>query len=153
MPADKQLCGRVHGRGVERARNAPGAHLIEGEVGAASDEAVEIMPPDRRETGVEVAGDALRAEHRDRMRAHMRIQCVAHGVAVPIPGEIDMGDLAERMHARIGAPGTGDDRPLAGKCQDGIGDDALHRDAVVLHLPADKWRAVILDGELVAGHD
>ena len=63
-----------------------------------------------------------------------------------------MGDLAERMHAGIGASGAGDDGALAGECQNGVGDHALDGELVVLRLPADKGRAVIFDGELVAGH-
>ena len=82
----------------------------------------------------------------------MDIERVAHGVAVPILGEIDMRDLAERVHAGIGAPGAGDGDALAGEGRDRLGEHALHRGAVVLHLPADKGRAVIFDGELVAGH-
>ena len=63
-----------------------------------------------------------------------------------------MGDLAECMHAGIGASGAGNRDALAGEGRDRVGERALHGDAVVLRLPADKRRAVVFDGELVAGH-
>src|ERR1700722_7350021 len=82
----------------------------------------------------------------------MEIDCVAHRVDVPLPGEIDMGDLAERVYAGISASGAGNHSTLAGKGGYSVGKNALHRNAVVLHLPADERRAVIFDGELVARH-
>ena len=137
---------------VERARHAPGAVLIERQIGAAIDDAIEIMALDRREARIEIRRDLLGREHRDRLRPQMEIDRVAHLVDVPILGEIDMRDLAERMHAGIGASGADDRDALAGKSRDRFGEHALHRDAIVLRLPADKGRAVIFDGELVAGH-
>ena len=111
--ADQALRGRVHGRGIERPRHAPGAAALEREIGAAVDDAIEIVALDRREARVEVVGDLLGREHRDRMRAQMRVERIAHGVASPVLGEIDMRDLAERMHAGVGAPGAADVHALA----------------------------------------
>ena len=62
-----------------------------------------------------------------------------------------MGDLRQRMHARIGAPGAARNHVVARERLDGFGEAALHR-RPILHLPAEKGRAVIFDGELVAGH-
>ena len=63
-----------------------------------------------------------------------------------------MRDLAERMHAGIGAAGAARDGVFAGERLDGFGEPPLHRSAILLHLPADERRAVIFEGELVAGH-
>ena len=63
-----------------------------------------------------------------------------------------MRNLAERMHAGIGAAGATWDGLLAGERFDGVGEAPLHRGAVLLHLPADEGRAVIFEDELVAGH-
>ena len=63
-----------------------------------------------------------------------------------------MRDLAQRMHAGIGAPRPARHRVLAGEGLDGLREAALHRGAVLLHLPADEGRAVIFENELVAGH-
>ena len=82
----------------------------------------------------------------------MEIDRIAYIVGVPILGKIDMRDLTQRMHAGIGASGAEHGDALAGKSRDRFRQYALHRDAVVLRLPADKRRAVIFDGELVAGH-
>ena len=85
------------------------------------------MPLDRREARVEIIGDALRREHRDRMRPQMRVERVAHGVGVPILGEIDMGDLAERVHAGIGAPGAVHTTRSPANAATAVGEHALHR--------------------------
>ena len=86
-------------RGIERARHAPGAAGVERQIGAAVDDAIEIMAPDRRGARVEIVGDTFGRENGDRMRAQMRIERVAHGVGIPVLREIDMGDL-RRAHAR-----------------------------------------------------
>ena len=49
------------------------------------------------------------------MRAQMRVERIAHGVGVAVLGEIDMRDLAERVHAGVGAAGALHRRPLAGE--------------------------------------
>ena len=103
------------------------------------------MPRTRRETRVEIVGDALGREHRDRMRPQMRVERIAHGVGVPVLGEIDMRDLAERMDAGIGAARAADGDLLAGEAPDGRLERALDRRAVGLDLPADERRAVIFD--------
>ena len=76
------------------------------EIGAAIDDAIEIMALLRREARVEVVRHLLGRDHRDRMRTQMRVDGIAHRVGVPVLGEIDMRDLAERMHAGVGAPGA-----------------------------------------------
>jgi len=63
-----------------------------------------------------------------------------------------MGDLPERMHAGIRAPGTLHLHALAAKRFGRIGERTLHRQPVILHLPADERRAVIFDQQLVTGH-
>ena len=121
MPADEPLRGGVHGGGVERPRARARRGSLERQVGAAVDDAVEIVPLRRREARVEIVGDTLGRQHRDRMRAQMGVERVAHGVAVPVLGEVDMRDLAERVHAGIGAAGAADGDALAAKGGDGVG--------------------------------
>ncbi len=106
MLADEALRGLMHGRGIERARHAPGVAQIDRQIGAAIDDAIEIMALHRRGAGIEILAGALGGQNRDRMRPQVRIQRVAHGVGVPVLGEIDMGDLAARVHAGIGAAGA-----------------------------------------------
>ena len=63
-----------------------------------------------------------------------------------------MRHLAERMHARVGAPGAAHGRALAGQPDERLLDRLLDRAPVRLPLPADERAAVILDRQLVAGH-
>src|SRR5579862_10014660 len=84
--ADEILRGSLHRGAIERARHAPGAVLLERKIGAAVADAIEVMPLGRRETRVESFRDPFRHKHRDRPRAQMEIDGVAHIVAVPVPG-------------------------------------------------------------------
>ena len=63
-----------------------------------------------------------------------------------------MRHLAKRMHAGISAAGAAWDGLLAGEGFYGFGEATLDRCAIRLHLPADEGRAVIFEGELIAGH-
>ena len=106
MLADQALRGSVHRCGIERTRHAPGAAGVDRQIGAAVDDAIEIVTLDRRGAGVEIIRRAFGGEHRHRMRAQMRVERVAHGVGVPVLGQIDVGDLAARVHAGIGTAGA-----------------------------------------------
>ena len=86
------------------------------------------------------------------MRPQVRVDGIAHLVGAPVFREIDMRDLAQRMHARIGAAGARDPHGMAAQRRESIGEHALHRGRVVLPLPAGERRSVVFDGELVAGH-
>ena len=152
MPADQALCSRVHRRIIEWSRQAPGTTAINREISTAINDAIAIVALRRRETRVERVRHLLGGEHRHRLRAQMRRDGVAHGVGVPILGEVDMRHLAERMHARVGAPGPADLHALAAERLDRQHQCALHRGRRALHLPANEGSAVIFDRELVARH-
>src|SRR6476646_8096824 len=66
VPTDELLRGGVHGGVIERPRDAPGAILLQREVGAAVDDAVDVVPPRRREARVEVFGDTFGRQHGNR---------------------------------------------------------------------------------------
>jgi hypothetical protein len=82
----------------------------------------------------------------------MGVQRIPNGILVPVPGEIDVADLAHRVHAGICAPGPLHARLFAAKRLERLRQHALHRKTVILDLPADERPAIIFDGELVAGH-
>jgi hypothetical protein len=63
-----------------------------------------------------------------------------------------MHDLAQRMHAGIGAAGGDALHGLAAEFVDRLLQRLLHRRAVLLPLPADEGAAVIFEDELVARH-
>jgi hypothetical protein len=152
VPADEQLRSRMHGLRIKAARHPPRPAGVQGETGAAVDDAVEVMALARREPGVEAVGGRFRRPYRHRMGSQMGIDGVADGVGLPGPGKIEMGDLTHGVHARIGAPGPLHMDMLAAERGYRRLQHALDRHAVVLHLPADERRAVIFDQELVARH-
>ena len=86
------------------------------------------------------------------MRPQMRVERVAHGVGLPVPGEIDMSNLRARMHAGIGTAGALHRRFFTCQRLDRGHQHALHGRLPGLDLPAGEGRAVVFDGELVAGH-
>src|ERR1700732_2500027 len=124
--ADKALCGGMHRFGIERARHAPSAVLVERKIGAAVDDAIKVMPFDGGEPGVEVRRRAFGGEYHDRLRAQVEIDGVAHGLAFPVLSEIDMRHLAQSMQRGVGPSGGADYNPLAGEGCNRIGEDGLH---------------------------
>ena len=67
--------------------------------------------------------------------------------------EVEVADLAERMHAGIGAPGAVHGNALAGEFLDRVLQRRLHRRAVRLALEPDERRPVVFDRDAPAGHD
>src|ERR1035437_6637782 len=86
------------------------------------------------------------------MRPQMRIQAVALPARHKMSGNVAMRDLAQRMHAGVGAACAMNANVLAADRLDRGFQRALHRGAIVLDLPAAERRAVIFDCQLVAGH-
>ena len=101
---------------------------------------------------VEIVAHALDAENRDGMGMKERIEPLAEPERLPVALEIDMRDLAQRMHASVGAPRAMRDRTLAVMASDRALQRLLDRKAVPLPLPADERRAVIFERELKARH-
>src|SRR5258707_2317031 len=86
------------------------------------------------------------------MRPQMRIQPVAKSPRHEMFCTTGMRDVRARVHAGVGAARAVTANLLAADRLDRIFDRALHGCAVVLDLPAAIRRAVIFDGEFVAGH-
>ena len=120
--------------------------------GAPVDDPIDVVAPDCREPRIEISADFLGGDHRNRMRPQMRIESIAHGACIRIPGQIEMANLAERMHAGVGAAGAVHAHLLAAGRLHCRLECALHRRMIRLQLPAGKRRAVIFDDELVARH-
>ena len=150
--ADENLRGFVHGGVVESMHDLPGAIAVERKGSAPVGDAIEIMARGGREARVEIVGRPLAGEHADRVGSYLGVEGIVHFLRRPVLAEIDMRDLAKRMHAGIGSPGPARDRLFTGEGLDGLGETPLHRRTVLLHLPADEGRAVIFENELVAGH-
>ena len=103
MFADQALRSVVHRLSIELARHPPGALLLQRKIGAAVNDAIEIVAFDRREASVEVIGGAFRRKHRDRLRAQMKIHRIADVVGIPFLAEIDVRHLTQRMDTGVGA--------------------------------------------------
>src|SRR3546814_11644877 len=75
------------------------------------DDAIEVMPPQGREPGVEALGHGHDVEHANPFAGHrkMGIEGVAQLVGRPVSRQVDMSDLSEGMDAGIGPA-----RPLDG---------------------------------------
>src|SRR5712672_819970 len=86
------------------------------------------------------------------MRAQMRVQAVAKTARRKMLFDVAMRDLRQRMHAGVGTARAVNANMLAADRLDRVFQRALHRGAIVLDLPAAERRAVIFDGQLVAGH-
>ena len=150
--AEEPLRRPMHQLGIERPGHLP--DMGAGERGGAApvEDAVAVVPPDRRVPRVELLCHHLGGKDGDGLRPQMRVQRVAHGVGAPILRKVEMGDLMDCVHAGIGATGAGEPRRLAGEARHGGLDGGLHGRVVGLTLPAAERRAVVLDDELVAGH-
>src|SRR3979409_2306098 len=86
------------------------------------------------------------------MRPQMRIEAVAKASRHEMLCNIAMRDLPQRVHAGVGAPRAVNANIFARARLDRGFQRALYRWAIVLDLPAAERRAVIFDGEFVAGH-
>src|SRR5262245_20913545 len=82
----------------------------------------------------------------------MRVERVAHGVDLPFLRQIYVRDLRPGMHARVRAPCPLYQRFFTRQRFDCRCQHTLHGKLVRLNLPAAERRAVIFDGQLVAGH-
>ncbi len=142
----------VHGLVVEALGNPPDAAAVDDRRRSAIEQAIEVVAPDRRETGIEIIADGFGREDGDGLAPQMGVEGVAHRVGRPVADKVDMGDLTEGMDAGVGAPGALDHDRLAAKGGDRLFDRLLYGAAVLLTLPADIGAAVIFDGQLVAGH-
>src|SRR5262245_37826919 len=82
----------------------------------------------------------------------MCVERIAHCVEVPIPGEIDMGDLAAGVNAGVGAPGALHQSFLACERFNRGSQHALYSQLIGLNLPPCKWSAIVFERELIARH-
>src|SRR5215510_6258511 len=82
----------------------------------------------------------------------MCVERIAHGVEIPVPGEIDMGDLAARVNAGTGASSALNQSSLACQRFNRGGQHALHSPLIGLNLPPCERSAIVFKRELVARH-
>ena len=112
MRPEQRLRGPVHGLGGQRHRDVPDAIALERRPRAAIEDAVPIGAGRSGEPGLEVVGDGLAGDHRHRLWPQMVVERLADAVGVPVPDEVEMRHLSQRMDAAIGAAGGLRDPPL-----------------------------------------
>ena len=119
---------------------------------AAIDHAIEIVAGACAAPGVEIVGHALGADDRHGMGTKQRIEPLAEPERGPVALKVDMRDLAPRMHAGVCAPRAMSGHAGAGHRGESALQNLLHREAVVLSLPADERRPVVFDRQPKPGH-
>ena len=106
LPSDEVAAGLVHGGHVEDIAAAAGVPFGKG-IPAPVDE-IFVTALDRVEPGVEIRPFGRDAVYGDGA-GQDGIYFVAESAGVEIRGTLEMGDVADRMDARIGPPRTCDD--------------------------------------------
>ena len=118
------------------------------------------MPPQRREAGVETVWSPDNLADPDVLgkepgkpadqRRELRFtdpRPPRIGVADRVRGYIDMGNLPDRVNARIGTAGSGESHRRAEHRRQGVIDDACDGALHILHRPAGEIRSVVGDVE------
>ncbi len=82
----------------------------------------------------------------------MEIDGGPHRVDGPFIGKVEVRHLPKSVDAGIRPACARDSDALPAEGQHRVFESTLHGGAILLALPADEWRAVILDRELVARH-
>ncbi len=150
--ADQGLGGGVHGLYVQRFFDMPDPAPVQRRTTGAVQDAVQVFAPGRREARMPVVADRRAVQHRHRLLHQMGVQGVHHRLRGPVALQIDMAGLARGVDARVGATSGGDARLLTAKGRDRRLDRALHGRLIGLGLKAVVGRAVVFDGEAIAGH-
>ena len=70
---------------------------------ATVEDTVKIDTAGRRKACVKFGIDRCRRQHRDRIGSEMEVKRVPDGVRIRGLRKVDMSDLPERMHTRIGS--------------------------------------------------
>src|SRR5579864_8903773 len=121
----------------------PGMTAFERKRRAPADDAIEVMARGSRETRMKVRRRNLRRDDGSGRRSEMMIERIANFFSGEQLLEVEMGDLTERMHARVGAARAGDRHALAGHLENRLFDCGLHGGTILLSLPAHEGPAVI----------
>ena len=103
---------------------------------------------------VEIIGHLRGLDHGNRLFSHgeMCVDCILHGAGGPIPREVEMRHLCQRMNARVGASRAEQCHLLPGKRGNGILQCGLHGMVRRLPLPAKIGATIIFDVDAKTRH-
>ena len=152
MSTDQRLSCLVHGAGVERDRQPPHAIALQRRWRAARKDAVTVVACRGAVAGIEIVSGKRALDDGDRRRTQMEVQRLADAEWLPALHEVEMRHLAQRVNARIRAAGTAHTRRLSREAKQRIFERPLHGRTLRLALPAEERRAVVFNGDAVAGH-
>src|SRR4051812_15988049 len=153
MTADQHASRLLHRFRIQRAAGLPRPAPIQRQRCPAVDDAVDIAALHGGDSGVEVLGHRFGLQHGDGYRPHVVVQPVADRPIGEVLFQVEMRHLPQRVYAGIRTPGTMDAYDLSGQSLHRLLQALLDGRAVVLPLPADKFPAVILDGQFPPVHD
>ena len=151
MLPDQPLRRAVHGLGIRRRDDLPGAVAIQGQRRPAVDDAIKIAPPGAGEARVPVGGDHFALRHRDRIGTQVRVDRPHQP-----KGREPRVDIAMTAHRHSVDPGISPTRavqrdPLAVHPMDCGLDRALDAGSVLLALEAEEGAAVEFESERETG--
>ena len=147
MPSDKPVRCFLHQARFQRVAVMPDPSVVEGRWLPARQNAVEIVASGGGKPGMRLVRHLARVADRDRMPRCERVHRRHHPVGVEFVRDIQMRHLAGGMNARIRAARPVDRTGAAGQLGRGVLEDLLHRQPVILALPANERAAVIFDGD------
>jgi len=147
-PSKRRAAG--HGRGVEPVFHPPHERLGQGR--PPSRDLVEVAASDRRVAGMEAPRRGLQGEQVD-VGGQLLVDAPEElGGGEPCL-EVEVRDLVQRVHARVGAAGAVELAGLAaGDGLDRAVQLARHRTRVLLDLPSAVARAHVFESDLEARH-
>ena len=147
---DERPSGLAHPRDVNRILHPPDVRLRERR--AASGDLIQVASGDRIVARVKAMRHLLGAKDVD-VGGQLVVQAAPQRFGRQRRGHVEVGDLARRVDARVGAAGAVELEVLPqGDGADGAIDLALHRPRILLDLPAAVPRPGVLDRQFEAGH-
>src|SRR5262245_45211718 len=152
VTANKRRGSRGHAFYLQPPRHPPNPVAIEDGRRGAHENTVAVVARERTAPRIETVGGKVAVEYRDGFGLEVKIDGRPHGSGRPIPGQIEVGDLSQRVYSSVGAPGTVHRDVFTRQAIDRLGQPPLHRYANRLHLPAHEGGAVIFECYAVAWH-
>ena len=146
MFAKQALHRRAHGLHVQPIVQTPGAVQMERGRRGAIEDAIFIHPGAAVAARVEGIRDDLDFFDRDVFRRQC-VESALDAVRIETLVRMEIDDLPQRMHARVGAPRPCHTDGLSQKCQNRSFENRLDGFAVGLDLPAVVIRPIVFDGE------
>ena len=146
MFAEQALNRLPHSLQIQQLVQMPGAIPMERRRRGAIEDAIFINAGTAIAPGVKGIRDDLDFFDRDVSRRE-RVESALDAVRIETLVRMEIDDLPQRMHARVGAPRPCHTDGLSQKCQNRSFENRLDGFAARLDLPAVVIRPIVFDGE------